>query len=118
MKWGGRALDVHRLSLAWSLGRPVTKGMDACHRCDVRACVRPDHLYEGTRRQNVADSIQRRRHAHGETNGNAKLTEAAVIQVGASDKPDAELADTFGVSPETIRTVRRQLTWRHVRAAS
>ena len=31
------------------------------HRCDVRCCVRPDHLLAGTQAQNVADTVRRGR---------------------------------------------------------
>lgn len=42
-------------------GRPVPKGMYALHHCDNPECVRPDHLYPGTPKQNVADMIDRGR---------------------------------------------------------
>lgn len=38
------------------VGRKVPKGMEACHHCDVPACVNPDHLFIGTHRDNVLDS--------------------------------------------------------------
>ena len=58
----GRPVYAHRLSLEWALGRPISPGMDACHTCDEALCVRPEHLYEGTRKQNVADMMARGRH--------------------------------------------------------
>lgn len=42
-------------------GRPVPKGMFACHHCDVPACINPDHLYVGTRQQNINDMVARGR---------------------------------------------------------
>lgn len=49
---------------AWELfGRgPVPSGMDLCHKCDRRTCVRPDHLFVGTRRDNVNDMMAKGRH--------------------------------------------------------
>lgn len=46
---------VHRVALATALQRPIAPGMFACHKCNVRHCIRPTHLYEGTKVENEAD---------------------------------------------------------------
>lgn len=107
---------VHRTALAAKLGRPVADGMDACHTCDTRLCVNPDHLYEGTRRQNMADITARGRHnkPRGETHWRAKLSSEAVRAIreeaarGTSHKAQAR---RLGVHPVTVSRIVRGI-WR------
>lgn len=40
---------------------PGVHGFEVCHRCDVRACVRGDHLFIGTQLDNVRDCIAKGR---------------------------------------------------------
>ena len=56
---------AHVVSLEMALGRPLAPGMQANHHCDVRACVRPEHLYEGTQKDNIHDMHRRGRWVNG-----------------------------------------------------
>lgn len=49
---------AHRLSLQMAIGRELEPSEMACHRCNNRRCVRPDHLYVGDAKSNVADAIR------------------------------------------------------------
>lgn len=44
------------------LSSPVPKGMSACHHCDNRACVNPEHIFIGTAKQNAQDMVLKKRH--------------------------------------------------------
>jgi hypothetical protein len=52
---------VHRYVYV-ALNGPISSTLDVCHTCDVRLCINPDHLWAGTRKQNVEDMIRKRRH--------------------------------------------------------
>lgn len=52
-----RCLSAHRLSWALHFGK-VPDGLFVCHKCNNKACVRPDHLYLATPKQNHSDAIR------------------------------------------------------------
>lgn len=64
----GHAQSAHRV--AWLLTNgEIPKGLCVCHRCDTRACVRPDHLFLGTAKDNMQDMYRKGRGPTGLRNG-------------------------------------------------
>ena len=56
----GKLAKAHRLS--YSLDRGYDPWLLVLHRCDVRACVNPAHLFQGTALANARDRSAKGRH--------------------------------------------------------
>ena len=112
----GKDVRAHRASFEFHI-RLLKPGEWCCHRCDVRACINPAHLFAGSPAENNRDrdAKGRTRLAVGSQHGRAKLTERAVVEIRASDATNSELATRYGVAKSTIRRARRGEFWKSVK---
>lgn len=69
----GSRKDVYASRFAWELWvSPIPPYLDVCHECDNMMCVRPSHLWLGTRAENNRDRCFKGRcrgHSHGRGRG-------------------------------------------------
>ncbi len=63
MEWR-KIMLAHRYSWILHFG-PIPDDMFVCHRCDNPGCVRPDHLFLGTPKENTQDMIRKGRQVRG-----------------------------------------------------
>lgn len=120
IKLGGRgtsSMHAHRLSYILVNG-PISDELNVCHKCDNPSCVRPDHLFLGTQKENVADSCAKYRMHYGVSHALAKLNDCDIrnireqyVKGGVSQEA---LAKFFAVAQTLISGIVRGKRWPHV----
>lgn len=109
----GKCYRAHVLALKFD-GRPVPKGMLACHHCDNPRCVRPSHLYVGSAKDNATDAMDRGRLRVGERHPMRKLSIEQVRLIRSMPGTDTSIAAEFGISRPNARRIRNGTLWRSV----
>jgi hypothetical protein len=113
---------AHRM--AWMLTHgEIPAGLCVCHRCDVRACVRPGHLFLGTHQENIRDRDAKGRQARlrGSLAGAAKATEANVLEIRSRHgrgESIAGIARAIGLSTSQVGRIVRGESWAHLEAVA
>jgi hypothetical protein len=108
-------LSAHRFS--WELHNgSIPSGMLVCHKCDNPVCVRPDHLFLGTPKDNVVDMIRkgRQKYPAGEQAGQAKLDSAQVLDIRDRFKrgeTGKALAEEYRVSRAEVSRIVNNKRW-------
>ena len=113
--WRDKMRAASRVSYEIATGQELPDDIDVLHRCDVRLCVNPAHLFLGTHKDNMLDM-----HVKGRMPTVAlKPEQVRQIRQILSSQPykrgmGTELARQFGVHVSTIHSLRKGKTYRYV----
>jgi len=91
-----------------------------CHTCDNPSCINPDHLWSGDHRDNMKDAAEKGRMSGGavtgESHGEAKLTEADVIELreryATEAVSQATLGEDYGITQGQVGGIVRGEKWK------
>lgn len=133
-KLNNKQYRVHRLIWEFVNG-PVPKDLYVLHKCDIRNCVNPKHLFLGTAQDNIDDCIKKgrfrvssgRNHgtktmperiARGSRHGVSKLDEKDIVNIrkyyASGNETHLSLAKKFKVTEGNIQQIVNRKTWIHV----
>ena len=113
---GLKHAKAHRVS--WILNRgPIPDNLWVLHKCDVPACVNPDHLFLGTQKYNMQDMVNKGRSAFGERHSQRKLTDERVREIRRLFKEGVKqitICKIFDMSAPVINGIVHGRGWKHV----
>lgn len=117
IKDGGIEHEAHVLSYTLAYGA-IPNGLWVLHRCDVPRCVRPDHLFLGTAKDNACDRSEKGRSFRGDRMKWSKATPDGVRTMRAlharGDITYVELGRKFNMTPVAARRIVVGQNWKHI----
>ena len=119
-KVNGHLVLPHRYSYELHYG-PIPEGLWVLHRHDNPGCVNPEHLFLGTRSDNMIDCFRKGRWVNnvplGENHPDAKLTNKDVLAIRQAHREGCiqkDLALKYGVGRQCISKIVTRQTWKHI----
>lgn len=115
-QYKGKIVGAHRVTYEVYKG-PIPEGLFILHSCDNPSCVNPNHLIEGTQKDNMRDMFGKNRYPMeklyqpGPDHHNAKLTWEQVQEIrflyAQGEITQWDLGVKFGVTQPVINRVVR-----------
>ena len=128
----GKQVYAHRLAAIKKFGL-IPKKMVVAHTCDTPSCINPDHLFNCTQKENLADMWKKGRGASGDLHGlrkhpecsakgekvaSSKLTSEQVIKIREMYIPKKVsmtfIAKKFGIAFQTVSKKVTKKLWKHI----
>jgi HNH endonuclease len=114
-----RRVLAHRYSwqLHWC---PIGDDICVLHHCDVRNCVRPDHLFLGEPPDNSHDMVVKNRSAYGVRNFNSKINDRLAREIrrkyvyGSTTAGTVALGKQYGLHYSTVWDIVNHNNWQRV----
>lgn len=139
LSYQGKMHNAHRLSYQIFKGN-IPENLFVCHTCDNRKCINPDHLWLGTRRENIQDASKKGRlpggpghkpspdviekllksrkpFPNGEQHPTSKLKKEDIIHIRKlldEGIKQTDIAKKFNVCSGVISQIKHKRTWSHV----
>jgi DNA-binding XRE family transcriptional regulator len=102
----GKPVYAHRYSQEIHNGHPGD--LHVCHKCDTRSCVNPNHLFLGTRFDNIQDCVRKGRLTRKLTPERARELRVARQTEGLSY---SQLAKRFGVTKQSVYAIVKNYSY-------
>lgn len=125
-KLGNKNFRAHRFSWELAFGH-IPEGLQVLHECDNPSCVNPKHLFLGTIRDNMADMMNKHRHAKytnpesyiiGSKVKTSKLNDEKVREIRTlycdGSLTQLQIANIFNIAKSNVCRIVNHKAWRHV----
>ena len=109
---GRRVYAAHRSMWTIHFGT-IPVGLQVLHKCDVKPCINPDHLYLGTAADNTRDALERGQILAGHRYRRS-LSDKQVREIRSSSLGESRLCRKYGAAKGTIWKIRKRLTYTDV----
>ena|SRR3990167_5931190 len=108
---------AHRVAYELTYGA-IPDGLLVCHHCDNGRCVRPDHFFLGSIKDNAVDMANKLRGTIGPRNRHCRITAQQAVAVRITYRTArgdlSRVAREIGISMDHAKAIGRGVFWKHV----